>query len=52
MSSNTGGGDYKGVPQEDGGDSINTKRAAAASDSGAIPTARKRPGITVLLEYC
>jgi len=39
MSANTGGGDYKSVPQEDGGDSINTKRAAAASESAAIPTA-------------
>jgi len=38
MTTNTGGGDYKSVPQEDGGDSINTKRAAA-SESGAIPTA-------------
>jgi GDP-mannose transporter len=39
MSANTGGGDYKGVPQEDGAEAINTKRAATSAESGAIPTA-------------
>jgi len=42
MSANAGNGDYKGVPQEEGGDALGTKRAAtsaSASDSGMIPTA-------------
>jgi len=39
MSANTGGGDYKGIPQEDGAEVINTKRAATSVESGAIPTA-------------